>query len=287
MLLSGPGMRGIVARYRGGPFLGALEQAGHHAVGLVGHLAGQQLIKDQAHREDVGTLVEILAQGLLRRHVVHGADQGAGLGHAVAFEGAGQAEIHHQHPAGLVAHDVLRLQVAVNDACAVRGFERAAGLLHDLDRFLGSKFSLLLHQAAQVLTLDELHGDELHAVGLAQVVDPDDVLVGDLGGQKQFLLEAVNDGLVAGQIRADDFQRHHAIQFDVARLVDRAHPAFAQDLQDFVTLPQKLTRFQHRRIGLGSRLPRRGLSREGADALDHGGRIRRVEIRNIHHRRRI
>ena len=52
----------------------------------------------------------------------------------------------------------------------------------------------LLHQAAQVLTLDVLHGDELHAVGFAQVVNPDHVLVRDLGGQKQFLLEAVNDG---------------------------------------------------------------------------------------------
>ena len=185
----------------------------------------------------------------------------------------------------LVAHDVLRLQIAVNDACAVRGFQRAAGLLHDLDRFLRSKLALLLlHQAAQVLTLDVLHGDELHAIGFAQVVDPDDVLVGDLGGQKQFLLEAVNDGLVAGQVGPDDFQRHHAIQFAVARFVDRAHPAFAEDLQDFVALAENRARLQHGRIALGPWYPRRrGLAGAGA-AIDHG---RSVGAQRVHHGRRI
>ena len=147
----------------------------------------------------------------------------------------------------------------------VRGFQRAAGLLHDFNRFLGSQFSLPLHQAAQVLTLDELHGDELHAVGLAQVVNADDVLVGDLGGEKQLLLEAVNDGLVAGQIGADDFQRHHAIQFDVPGFVDRAHPTFAEDLQHFVTLPQKRAGRQHGRVALGSWLGRAARAFPGAD----------------------
>ena len=56
--------------------------------------------KNQAEGENIRTLIEILAERLLRRHVLHGADEGAGLGHAVAFEGAGQAEIHHQDSAG-------------------------------------------------------------------------------------------------------------------------------------------------------------------------------------------
>ena len=34
------------------------------------------------------------------------------------------------------------------------------------------------------------------------------------------------------------FRRHHAIQFAVSGLVDRAHAAFAQNLQDFVALAQ-------------------------------------------------
>ena len=89
---------------------------------------------------------------------------------------------------------------------------------------------------------------------------------------------------VAGQIRPDNFQRHHAIQFEVARLIDRAHAAFAEDLQDFITLPQQAARFQHRRAGLGSRLPRRRFSGERADALDHGGRI---GARNVHHSGRV
>ena len=40
-------------------------------------------------------------QRLLRRHVLHGADHGSGLGHAIAFERPGQTEVHDQDAAGL------------------------------------------------------------------------------------------------------------------------------------------------------------------------------------------
>ena len=65
-----------------------------------------------------------------------------------------------------------------------------------------------------------------------------------------------------GQIGPDDLQRHHAIQFAVAGFVDRAHPAFAEDLQDFVALAENRSRLQHGGIALDSWYPRRrGLSR--------------------------
>ena len=141
---------------------------------------------------------------------------------------------------------------------AVRRFQRAADLQHDFYRFLRRQLLLLLHQAAQVLTFDKLHGDELHAFGFAQVVDPDYVFVRDPSSQQQFLLEAVDDGLASGQLGPDDFQRHHAIQFAVARLVDRAHPTFAEDLQDFVTLAEHLAGLKHglvaRTLGLAGQV---------------------------------
>ncbi len=175
----------------------------------------------------------------------------------MAFQSAGQTEVHHQNAAALVAHDVLRLQVAMNNAHAVGGFESPADLLHDFHRFRRRKLLFLPHEVVQVLTLDILHGDELHAFSLTQVVDPDHVLVGDLSSQQQFLLETVDDGLTPGQLRPDYFQRHHPIQFAVSGLVHRAHAAFAQNLQDFVALAEYRARLKHRRAVLRSGQARR------------------------------
>ena len=40
-------------------------------------------------------------------------------------------------------------------------------------------------------------------------------------------LEAVDDGRILGQLRTDHLQRDHSVEFQIARLVDRAHAAFA------------------------------------------------------------
>ena len=57
------------------------------------------------------------------------------LRHAIASYRAGQPKIHYQNPSILVAHYVLRLQIAVNHSHAMRRLQRAAHLLHDFHRF--------------------------------------------------------------------------------------------------------------------------------------------------------
>src|SRR5207244_6791514 len=115
---------------------------------------------------------------------------------------------HDQNSSGLVAHVVLLLQVTMNDPHAVRGFKRTADLLHDLDRFLGGELVFLVYEGAEILTLDVLHGDELHPLGFAQVVNANYILVGDLASEEQFLLEAIEDSRIAGQIGQTNFQSY-------------------------------------------------------------------------------
>src|SRR3989442_145328 len=268
-----------------GSFLSALQQAGHDTVGFVRHFAGKQFVEDQAEGKKVRALIEFLAERLLRRHVVHGSDERAGLGHAVAFERARQAEVHDQNSAGLIAHDVLRLQVTMNDPHAVRGFKRTADLLHDLDRFLGGELVFLVYEGAEILTLDVLHGDELHPLCFAQVVNADYIFVGDLASKEQFLLEAVENSLIAGKIGSNDFQGYWPTQLAVHGLVDRAHPAFAQNFENFVSLGQNRARLKHwlaSMSGASSRARRR-LGR----GVDHGGGIPTCVARKIGHCRRI
>ncbi len=48
----------------------------------------------------------------------------------------------------------------------------------------GATFAFSRMRRAQVLALDELHGDELDALGFRQVVDADHVAVRDLVGEE-------------------------------------------------------------------------------------------------------
>src|SRR6266705_780487 len=165
------------------------------------------------------------------------------------------------------------------------GFRCTADLLHDLDRFRGGELSLLMDEGAEILTLDILHGDELHPLGFAQVVNADYIFVGDLASEEQFLLEAVENSLIAGKIGPNDFQGDWPTQLAVHGFVDRAHSAFAQNFENFVSLGQNRARLKHglaSMSGASSRARRR--LRRG---VDHGGGIPTCVARKIDHCRRI
>ena len=168
---------------RNGPFPRPLQQAGDRAFRLERHLAGQHLVADQAERKNVRPLIQVLAQRLFRRHVLHRPHQRAGLRHAVAFDGPRQPKIHHHHAAGIFPHHVLRLQVAVQNAHAVRGLERKTNLLQNVDRLVGRQLVAFFEDRAQVPSRNHLHGHEAHPRVFRQVVHAHHVAVRHLAAR--------------------------------------------------------------------------------------------------------
>ncbi len=143
-------------------------------------------------------------------------------------------------PRGRFPHDVLRLQITVDDADVMRRLQRPAHLLNDRNCFLRSKLGPLMDDGGEIFALDILHRDELYPLRFAQVINTDDIAVGDLGGEDQFLFEAVENGTVAGQVRANHFQGHHAAQLNVLGFVNGAHAAFAQQAQYLIAVRQQV-----------------------------------------------
>ena len=74
--------------------LDLLQDRGHRGVAPEGHPAGEQLEDHDAQRVDVGAEVELVAEGLLRAHVLRGAHHLAGHGEAHRLQLAGDAEVH-------------------------------------------------------------------------------------------------------------------------------------------------------------------------------------------------
>ena len=86
-----------------------------------------------------------------------------------------QAEVDELHLAERRDEDVGGLDVAVRHAAAMGVFEPRAHLVEEIDRPAGIEGPADLHQLAEGLPLDELHGDVDRVVLLADILDGADV----------------------------------------------------------------------------------------------------------------
>jgi hypothetical protein len=176
---------------------------------------------------------------LLRRDVVHGADGGAAAGDAALLGTGlpGESQVGQlDDELVLLAADeeVGRLDVAVDDVLQVGVVQGAAGLDHDLPRLLRVQPALALDVLVQVDAVDELHGEEVGAVGLGALVQGDDVLVAELLGGPGLAAEALDHGGLGGHLGRHHLEGDLAAGLGVARPVDGPHAAAGDVREDLV-----------------------------------------------------
>ncbi len=134
----------------------------------------------------------------------------------------GEAPVHDLHLTEGAHHDVGRLQVAVDDAPAVREAHRLTNLEKGLQqpRLVG-----VLHLVGEGAPGDQLHGQEGRAVGQrSQGVHWRDAGVGQPGGDLRLAHEAVAVGAAQQHLEG-----HVAVQGHVKGAQDAPHAA-ASDL---------------------------------------------------------
>ncbi len=121
----------------------------------------------------------------------------------------------------------------MDDAGCVR-LPDAVGQLHRDSERLPERQALAADEDVQRVALDTLHGDEAHAVGFCDVVDRDDIGVVQRRSGLGFPHEPPAALRVRHFVGGQDLEGHQAVQVFVARLVDGAHPPFAELLEDGV-----------------------------------------------------
>jgi hypothetical protein len=182
-----------------------------------------------------------VAAGLLGTHVGQRAECHSGGrqgGEAFVSGGTGDAEISEQ---GLTPRheDVLGLDVAVNDAARVGVVERVADLAGDAG-YLGEGERLLtLETSAQGLALDVRHHEEEITVGIAGVVQWQDVGMLQTRDELNLPREAV-DADLGGEGRVEDLDRDLAGVLAVVSQKDRGHAAASYFAQQLVTAREDL-----------------------------------------------
>jgi hypothetical protein len=166
-----------------------------------------------------------------------------------------QPEVEDLGVAVLTDHDVLGLQVTVDDTGVVGHRER----LRDLDDHAegGLQGRFILQPFPERSPLDDLHDDTAQLTGFHDVMDGDDVGMVQSRGRLRFSLEAVHrNGMLEGGLR-QELHGHASPETRILRLVDRTHPAFAEFGGDLVMRDRPSDHEMHPpRSAIGATLPR-------------------------------
>ena len=142
-----------------------------------------------------------------------------------------EAEVGHLDATAALQQHVLRLDVTVHDPLLVGVLQGLADLRHDRKR-LGRRELARVHELTQGDALDELHEQEQLPVGLAELVDADDVAMRQLGERARLAQEACLELGILAELPRQDLERHDAVQALLARAIDDAHTALPDELED-------------------------------------------------------
>ncbi|OAI41122.1 hypothetical protein AYO40_03835 [Planctomycetaceae bacterium SCGC AG-212-D15] len=133
----------------------------------------------------------------------------------------------------VLQQDIRRLEVAVKDAALV-GVVHGAGQIFDQPGGVLSRLRCAGNPPGEAAAVDVLQREIGPVLLLAHFMDLDDVGMLQSGDGLGFRAKP-NQFLARRVLRAENhFQRDHALQIEMKRLVDHAHAAAAQDAQDLI-----------------------------------------------------
>ncbi len=231
------------------------DVAGRRAAGsVVEALAGDQLAEQHAEREDVGRGRDRRAGALLGRGVGRRERGHARLRLVIRVEQLGDAEVEQLDLAVGGDEHVGRLEVAMHDQRAMRGFDRAA----DLQEQLQSRAQI--EPAVACIVGDRYAFDQVERnVGEARFADaaldqPRDARMAKLREREPLAAELAL-GILRIEAAPEQLQRDH-----LAHAIDRAlgaehgrGAAFAEDFEQLERADARAWREALGRIGLANR----------------------------------
>ena len=237
-----------------------------HGLGVAGEgeLAGEGLEHHDPERIDVGGGRTRRVQDRLGRQIGESADDDVGLRHARVLGPEGDAEIH-QLRAPLLAlardHDVLGLDVAMDDPALVRVVESLGHLRADIENLVGLERLFLLHRAKR-LPLDVGHDEEQVPLVVGEVVDRNDAGVVEFRDGAGLALEPLP--LISLQIAGGQhLDRDLALQHRIARQIHHSHASSTDLSEDFVSRSEFSTDHRLARRSRPSTLPGVSMDRTG------------------------
>ncbi len=221
-------------------------------------VTGQQSIRRGAERVEVGAVVDFLAARLLRRHEVRCAEHlPVGRLRFFGLDVRRQTEVGDFRLTDVILHQVRGLQIAVHDPLRLGEHESGSGVAQDREHFVDGQTPGFRDAVLERAALHELHGEEVRALVLADVVDRDDVRMVQGRGGARFGLETAYELGVRGEACAEDFDGDAAVEARLYGEVDLAHSAATDALLE-AEAGDRRERGRLGRDGFGERCGGRG-----------------------------
>ena len=127
----------------------------------------------------------------------------------------------------------------MDDAAVVGGGQAGAELAGGFERLVGREAPDAGEERCQVLAIDVFHGDERHAVDLADVEDAADVGVGNQPRDANLAVKALEEARVAGGLLGEEFESDGLAEGEVGGAVDFAHAAASEESDDAIAAAQQ------------------------------------------------
>ena len=210
-----------------------------------------------AEGEDVGARVDPFTEGLLGRHVAGASgdgerdvSRGQRAAELAVLLHERDAPVEHVDLAELADHDVLRLQIPVNDAAAVRVVDGEAHLSQNAEhlrerRLRAVRRGVVVEDRAEGAALDDAHRVARLGVALGgEVVDRDDRRMLELRADLRLGDEVVGASIVREARLAGDGPPEHAIE---DQEIHAPHPAAPDLAHQGVALALRRARRTNRR----------------------------------------
>ena len=212
-------------------------------------LSRQHFEENDAQREDVGRHAGFFAARLFRRHVCESSHNESlarreqrrvrrivAIGERLCpFVQARQSEVEHFDQAIRGDREIARLDVPMDDAGRVCLRQRIGGL-KCVARGLGDAEAALTKDGVERLARDELHRNEVDALGAADLVDGDDARVIESRSGARFAQKPLPGLHVLQLICGQNLDRGIASEHPVDRSVNLTHAAGAQLADELVPL---------------------------------------------------
>jgi hypothetical protein len=230
-------------------------------LGEVRRTSRQDLVQDRAEREDVRARTDGAPRRprLLRRHVRDRPAAVVALVHeprhvdAAALRVSGDSReppVHQVDATERVDHHVLRLDVAMHDALAVREGDRIADLHQDLEQ-IAERLGIARHRGGRDLLRERPSAQDLHRkirlVLHDEIVDGHDVRVIELRGDLRLEREPT-ELVVVHVLRAEALQRDVAAKDSIERAMHRRHASATQLFAHFVAIDRRRRRGRRERL---------------------------------------
>ena len=189
----------------------------------------QHLEQEDTEGEDIASRVDLAPLDLLWRHVGERTDRARRTGELEGAFQFCQAEVHHLCLAGRGEHDVVTLDVPVDNAFRVCLLQCFTDLDCDLDGVITLREGDF---GAQLAAVHIFHHHKQRIADVFNAVNDADVGMIQSGCRLCLLKEACLRIRIFADAFRKELQRDSAVEFGVVGFVNDAHPALSQFLED-------------------------------------------------------